>query len=433
MKSVEDVVACVVDHGIFTPIARRLARDFKQVYYWTPTEKAFPTVKDCFGDGFDDIDRVDSIWDVKSQCDLFVFPDIGWSGLQTELRGQGYAVWGAGEADKLEISRRLFIKSLKLANLPVPKNTQVIGISALRYHLKDRTNVWIKASRWRGDIETFHWRSWAEDEDRLDHYAIAFGPYREIILFFVLDDIETDIEDGCDTWFVSGAYPSLVIHGCENKDKAFFCTFQRYDDLPKELRRVTDAYAEILSQWDHPMFFSTEIRITKDGTPYFIDPTCRAGSPPSQVMTEMIANYGEIIWHGANGQLVDPIPAAKFGAQALLTTKALPNQWRKMRVPDELEQWVKSGNCIAEDDLLWFPPAQGTDDNDIGWLVGIGDLPDEPITHLLHNIALLPDGVCCDPSPIANLIKEIQSAEEKGMEFTDKSMPEPEIVISDNP
>jgi hypothetical protein len=168
--------------------------------------------------------------------------------------------------------------------------------------LHDKEDRWIKISRFRGDFETLHWRSWDEDSNRLDAFAVKFGPFREQINFYVFEPIDTDIEDGCDTWCIDGAYPELVIHGMEAKDKAYIGTWQKYSDLPEPLRRVGDAFSPILAGFDYRSFFSTEVRITEDGEPYFIDPTCRAGSPPSQVMTEMIANYSEIIWGGANGK-----------------------------------------------------------------------------------------------------------------------------------
>ena len=84
-------------------IARRLARDMKHVYVFFPTEESFPTVnKAIIGDGFPDIERAESIWDVKDECDLFVFPDIYYVGEQTELEEQGKAVWGSRNADRYE-------------------------------------------------------------------------------------------------------------------------------------------------------------------------------------------------------------------------------------------------------------------------------------------------------------------------------------------
>lgn len=83
MKPTHEVVACVVDCGLFIHIARRLARDYAKVYYWSPWEFAFPCLRDSvIGDGYPDIIAAESVESVKDECDLFVFPDIGYADLR---------------------------------------------------------------------------------------------------------------------------------------------------------------------------------------------------------------------------------------------------------------------------------------------------------------------------------------------------------------
>lgn len=431
MKSVSELHFRVCDHGLFMNIARRLARDAAKVTYWTPSEKDFPTLRDCLGDGFDDIERVSSMWTEKDSVDCWVFPDVGFSEEQNELLSQGKKVWGARYGDILEQARGVFLSALKETGLPVPEYTRVQGITKLKEHLHDKEDRWIKISRYRGDFETFHWRSWEEDENRLNYYAVQFGPFREQILFYVFNPIETDIEDGCDSWCINGAYPKLVIHGMECKDRAYLGAWQKYSDLPEEVRKVSDAFAPVLKEYGYQSFFSTEIRITKARESFFIDPTCRAGSPPHQVMTEMIGNYAEVIWGGANGEMVEPYPAANFGAQAMVYLKRELKEWGAMRVTDELDRWFKPTGCVRLKDHLWFPPDPSSPQGEVGWLTGIGDLPDEPIRHLQHNIKLLPDGTSCDVKELATLIEEVNKAESAGMNFTKEPMPDPSIVLDE--
>jgi hypothetical protein len=782
MKSVSEVHFRVCDHGLFLPIARRLARDAGKVTYWSPHELAFPTVKSFIGDGFPDFERVESPWQDFDSVDCWCFPDVGFSHLQAEIKGQGRPVWGAGGADRIEISRTAFIQALEKTKLPVAKHITVRGITSLKEHLYGQANKWVKISRFRGDFETFHWRSREDDANRLDAVAVKFGPFREEILFYVFDPIDTEIEDGCDTWCINGAYPKLVIHGMESKDKAYLGTWQKYSELPEELRIVSDSFSPILSSFDYRSFFSTEVRITKDGESYFIDPTCfsddteiltnqgwkrfqdlnrnervctlnpetsqieyhqpegyvsyhydgdmvritnrkcdldlmvtphhsvwgvakhkttleefradkipyslsiprsgiwegmegvdftipdysktwhsgkgrgidktfsrarlrmgmdvwlrflalylsegscgkwqttihqtkhkdqvrdilkatsfrwkehakgftcsdvqlrtslaglgnrytkaipafvgqlrprqinlfldayclgdghiengnrvistpskqtaddiqelflksgsvasvvvrhftgkpcglsngkytchhdsyqirerrefldfyvegwknprhkqylshvpyvgmvhdvtvtnhiiyvrrngkccwsgncRAGSPPSQVITEMIGNYAQVIWGGANGELVEPEPSAKFGVQAIVCSSGDRREWRGIEVRDELDRWIKCPNCVWMDGRIWTPPDPDADGKEIGWLVGIGDQMGEAIRHLQHNASLLPDGATCEFTALADLIKEIEKAEASGMEFTDQPIPEPEIVLED--
>lgn len=431
MKKVSDLQFRVIDKNLFLPIARRLARDAAKVSYWTPVEKSFPTVKDFVGDGFPDITRVESPWEDFDEVDCWVFPDVGFSHLQAEIKAQGKSVWGAGNGDRLETSRMAFLQALEQTELPIGKHSKIRGITHLKEYLHDKKDIWIKISRFRGDFETMHWRSWEDDESTLDARGLKLGPFREKILFYAFDAIETQIEDGCDTWCIDGKYPSLVVHGVEAKDRAYMGTWQEYSDLPEELRKVSDAFAPILAKFNYRSFFSTEVRITEEGESYFIDPTCRAGSPPSQVMTEMIANYSQVIWGGANGELIEPESAAEFGVQALVCVCGDRHDWRSIKVDSELDRWLKCPNAVFLDDRLWFPPDPDAEGKDIGWLVGIGDKMGEAIRHLQHNAKLLPDGATCEYTALADLIKEIEAAEEAGMVFSDQPIPKPEIVVQD--
>lgn len=430
MKSLSEVHFRVVDKGIFLPIARRLAREAKQVTYWTPHEKAFPTLRDAIGDGFGDISRVESMWDGKDEVDCWVFPDVGFAAEQRELISQGKIVWGARDGDTLEVLRGKFLSVLMQTPLPVPPYQKIVGMSALHDHLRDKRDKWIKISRYRGDWETLHFRNWDQDELELDARAVKLGPWKDFLSFYVFDDIDTEIEDGCDSYCIDGAFPSTVIHGMEAKDKAFIGAFQKFADLPEELRRVNEVFGPILKEYGYRSFFSTEVRITPEGESYLIDPTCRAGSPPSQVQCEMIQNYGEIIWRGAHGELVEPIPAAMFGVQALLSAKGDPRStWRVIELSDELDQWVKCGFCCKLENRLCFMPEYEATANEVGWLIGIGDTIEKAIAHLKSNMDLLPCGICCEFASLGDLLKEIHTAEDAGMEVTKQTVPEPEIVL----
>lgn len=429
MKDVSEIEVTVLDKGLFLPIARRLARDVKRVNYWSPHERAFPTVKEQIGDGFEDIVRLESEWDREDQTDLWVCPDIGLSGIQTKLLRDGRVVWGARKGDSLEVQRGKFLKVLANdTDLPVPEYKAITGMTKLREHLKDEEDKWIKISKFRGDWETMHWRSWDEDENTLDHYAVKFGPYREKVIFYVFDPIETQNEDGYDGYNIDGEWPSVCVHGMEAKDKAYIGTIQKFEDLPKELSKVNDAFGPILGNYGYRSFFSTEVRITEDGESYFTDPTCRAGSPPSQVMSELFENYSDIVWQGANGNLIDPVPAAKFGIQGLLKLKGDRSGWSGMELPDELDQWIKCGGCVKEGGKLWFPP-DDSNSNDVGWLVAVGDTIEETIETLRTYGDALPDGASCEFSALADLLKQIKDAEAEGMTFTDQEVPEPSIII----
>jgi hypothetical protein len=430
MKQTPEVRCLVVDSGIFTHIARRLARDFDTVWYWSPWESAFPHFKDALiGDGYGDIIRVESIEQVKAKCDLFVFPDIGYADLQMELVAQGKAVWGCRHADELEARRGLFLETLQNeTDLPVPKYQKIKGLSNLFLHLRDNPDRYIKVSTYRGDFETCHFRSMEEDHGLLDSWGVKLGPLREEFYFYVFEPIDTQVEDGIDSYCIDGQWPSTVIHGMECKDSAYLGTFQKMDEVPPETRIANEQFGPVLAHYGYRGFFSTEVRITEEGDSYFIDPTCRAPSPPSQVMCEMTSNLGDIIWQGANGILVEPVPAAQFGVQAIF--KVDRDEWGVIKLPTELDQWVKvSFSCKMGDKICVPPDPQGV--SEIGWVVAIGDSMPEAIENLRFHVEQMPEGVKVEFSSLADLLKEVKMAEDEGMSFSDEEVPEPATIIED--
>lgn len=427
MKDLKHIACCVVDTGMFIHVARRLAREYGTVYYWSPADRAYPVCRErCIGDGYPDIERVESIWDVKGSCDLFVFPGIGFEGLQKELISQGYPVWGARDACKLESSRGLFLKALEQTDLLVPEYEAIKGLSELRDYLNDKHDLYIKVSNIRGDFDTFHWRDMSQDEPFLDHAACKLGPMKELVTFYVFTPIDSEIEDGIDAYCIDGKWPKTVIHGFECKDKSYLGTFQKYEHLPEVMRKVNEEFGPILKKFGYRARFTTEVRITEGGDGYFIDPTCRCGSPPSQCEMEMVKNWGEIIWEGANGNLVEMEPEARFAVQALIRVER--DQWSIMAIPKELDQWVKiSFSCMVDGNICVPPDPDGI--CELGWLVALGDTIEAAVETLHEYKSKLPDGCHCEVQSIAELIEEINKAEEMGMEFTPQEIPEPDIAL----
>lgn len=425
--NLNEITCCVVDTGIFVHVARRLAHDYKKVYYWTPWENAFPRLKDSIiGDGYPDLVTPESIEAVKDECDLFVFPDIGYADLQMELVNRGKPVWGCRHADELEALRGKFLKVLGTTNLPVPPHNKINGITNLKVFLADKGNQFIKVSTYRGDFETFHFRSLEEDEGVLDAWAVKLGPLKEHMSFFVFEPIDTEIEDGIDSWCIDGQWPQTIIHGMECKDSAYIGSFQKMSDAPEEITVINKEFGPVLAKYGYRGAFSSEGRITDDGETFFIDPTCRFPSPPSQCMMEMIGNFGEIVWEGANGRIVEPVQDFKIGTQAIF--KVDRDEWGVFNIPEEIEQFVKiSFSCMVDGKICVPPDPQGVEE--IGWVVGVGDTIEEAIAHLKENVDQMPDGCSVQFSSIADLLNQIHEAQEMGMNFTDSPVPEPESVI----
>lgn len=429
MKDLSQLTALVYDHGLFLPLAQRLARDFGRVLYFTEWQEGFSTVnKAVIGSGLEKVERVMDIWKAKKEVDLFVFPDVQHSGLQLELESQGYPVWGARRGDELELNRKLFLKVLEEVGLDVPEYEICKGISALRECLKEKENCYIKISLFRGSLETKHFRSWKLDENLLDLWAVRFGGMREKIPFLVFDAIETPLEIGGDTYCVDGKWPSLMLHGIEEKDSAYLSAVTQREKMPYQLLEVMERFSKRLEKYRYRNEWSMEVRV-KDDNFFFIDPTCRGGLPSTGSQLELWENFGEIVWEGAHGNLVEPVPLGKFSAELIVRAKSEDGLWACAEIPKELEQWLKLADCCEIDGVRYWP-REGSDDDCVGWLVAIGDTPQEAVDKIKGYAEALPDGLSVDLAPLADVLKNIATGEEEGIGFTNKPVPEPAEVIA---
>jgi hypothetical protein len=431
MKELKDVVALVHDHGLFlVPLAQKLAESCKHVYVTSPWETGFSTLNAAIlGDGYDNIDRVDDLWAVKGEVDLFCFPDIQHAGLQLELESQGKAVWGARRGDRQELLRELFLKTLADLGLEVPPHAVRVGLTELGKYLKEKEDCFIKISKYRGSLETTHWRSWALDKELLALWAVRFGPAGEHIRFLVFDKIDTPLEIGGDTYCVDGRWPGQMLHGIEWKDESYFAAVTEREAMPEQIQEVMAAFGPVLGRERYRNQFSMEIRV-KDDVGYFIDPTCRGGLPSTGSQLEVWKNFAEIVWAGANGELVEPEAAAKFAAECILTMKGDKTMWGVTDIPPALRRWMKLSNVCEIDGHACFPPDE-SQGHAIGWLVATGDTPQETIARMNAQADELPDGINANTECLAYVLKEIHEEEAAGIQFTEQTVPEPAAALDD--
>jgi hypothetical protein len=244
VKELSEVTCCVVDTGLFLNMARRMAPACKQVLYWNPDCRDYPSVKQAtVGDGFEGVARVREFWDIINIIDLFCFPDVQLPELQQYLESIGKAVWGARYGMNLELQRENFLAMLKELGLDVPPHTVVVGVTALRSFLHDKEDYYIKISRFRGDMETHHWRNWAMDRLWLSLLEVKLGPTAEHMHFVCCESIPTDLEIGGDTYCVDGRWPSTMLNGIEGKDKSFFAAVTPRNRMPREVLEVQEVHS----------------------------------------------------------------------------------------------------------------------------------------------------------------------------------------------
>jgi hypothetical protein len=152
---------------------------------------------------------------------------------------------------------------------------------------------------------------------------------------------------------------------------------------------------------------------------------------PEEASSEGLAKYdteiGDVSKAAEDAQRKEEEEAVDKLEIALKTEK---DQWGLVEVPDELKQWCKFGNCCAVDGVVAFPPLEYREEK-VGWLVATGDTLHEVIDTILERIGKLPPGLETDVMPLAELLKEVQEAEEQGIEFAEDAIPDPSTVLEE--
>jgi hypothetical protein len=333
---------CVFDNGLFVSLAETLAKSFGRVLYHSPWEQGFPRSNSTIiGDGISGVTRVNSIWPLIDDIDLFVFPDIFHGPLQVYLRGIGKRVWGSGLAESLEIERAKSKRWLRDLGLPVGPYRVIHGTNDLRRFLQTHDDQYVKISRTRGDMETFHAKTYQLIEPRLDELEHALGAKKHITEFVVEAPIEAKAEVGYDGFTIDGRYPQKALFGVETKDAGYIGQVSVYSALPRSLGYVNTKLSPLFRDLRYRGFFSSEIRVAEDGTPYMIDPCCRMASPPGELYQYLIANLAEVIWAGADGELVEPEWLYPFGAQLILRSDWAEHGWQPIDITQEYTDNVK--------------------------------------------------------------------------------------------
>jgi hypothetical protein len=409
--------ALVYDSGLFQHVATKLAESFGEVLYFCEwTSMGFPTSKKrMVGVGLaENITRVYSWMNHLRDVDVVVFPDVYSFDQVNHCREMGVPTWGAGRAEALEVERWKTHLLMKEMGMPVVPAELVVGTAALRDYLNERDDLYIKCSVTRGDFETRHHVNYKLTEPWITDLEQKLGPRADDFEFIVEESVP-GCEIGYDGYFVDGRYPRVGMWGVEVKDRGYVLRVCEDNELPDQIRQVNRAFAPAMQALGLRGFYSNEIRVAKDGTPYLIDPTMRAGRPPSECYMEVISNWADIVFMGAHGELINPMPEAQYAAEVILKSDWVREHYLSVDYPPKLARWIKIGNaCVINDQTFVIPQ----DDPEFGSAIGIGDTLDEACAMALENAEKVEALGIDYQHDVCNVAKEeLQKASAYGIDF----------------
>lgn len=404
------------DYGCFSYMAERLAKDFEKVYLYCPWEKSFPVVNDyIIGQGMEGVIKVQNVWDVFEEIDIWVFPDLHYGAFQKWLKNKGKKVFGACKGEEMEYDRTKMEEIMKSVGLDVPPGDNFTGMTALREHLKNNDNLFIKTNIFRGNHETWHHENYDLSKPILDELAHSLGANAEQEVFLAKKPIEDAIEYGYDGFCVNGKYPETTIFGIEIKDRGYVGCAMDYDDLPSLVKEINKKLSSIFKKYQYTGWYSNEIRAINDKKGYLIDQTTRMPEPPGGLAIEMIDNFSECVNDVANGEIPDLKFSYKYGVELIIKSSWAKDELQAIYYPDEIKDFVKIKNKCVIDGVTYFVP-QGDGMTEIGAVVACSNDLEDAFLEVQYKAKQI-KGYCIeiDFSCIDEMKKEIEKLKSKNI------------------
>lgn len=380
MIDLSNKVACVIDFGNYIKVAQRLSKDFSKVYYFAPfVINGFPEHNPVdIGRGISEIIKITDWEDYFEEIDIFIFPDLYYSGLQELLRRMGKLVYGSGKGGQMETDRGGMKRLQKEIGLPINEYEEVDGVYELEERLKVLEDKYIKSSL-RGEGETFHHQNYTLSKEELKGMKQRMGIFDKKEKYIIESPIKSIAEVGIDTMVCDGEYLEESFSGIEVKDVGFVGKMMRYKELPKQLKIVTDKLAPVFQTYGYRGPYSNEVRIGEDKLGYLIDQTCRHPSPPTSAILCLYENFSEVVWSIASGIVPKVKYKYQWGVQFIMTSELAKTDPVAIQFPMEYRDQIDIKNLVIDDDGTYFYTPNGTPMCEVGSVVGLGHTMEQAI------------------------------------------------------
>ena len=167
--------------------------------------------------------------------------------------------------------------------------------------------------------------------------------------------------------------------------------------------------------------------MTETGDSYLLEPTFDSLPQRARSRWSFTETSARSFTKAPRADLVEPEITAQYACEAMIEHTGNKDRGRNIIVPDSVRQWIKLYGTTKIGERLAIVPGQEC----IGAVVGVGDSPKEALEHLKENAEAL-DGqpITIHIPEIAGILEEIEAAQEQGIFFTNKPLPEPADVVS---
>jgi hypothetical protein len=363
--------------GLFIPWAEKISEGFGASYYFNNYIDVYPSfIKYNIGYGLFKY-KPKSIFEISKKydyrkIDLFVFLDNGYMWEAELLKSMGKRVFSCFQAENLELSREFAIKKMQEVGLPTIPTEFIHGFDDLKEYLEQNDRKYVKVSEFRDIFESWEHENFDQSEQfLLDKQAELGLAASTLIDVLVQDMIESDIEIGATMYNIDGQHPNVVSQDIEIKDKLAIGKLVDWDDLIPQVKDSYEKLAEYFEETECRMVVSNEVRIDKKGNGYTIDWTTRIPSPAGGIVLSLIDNWPEIVWEGADGNLVEPEFKHRYGIELVFGDHEAADSETRVEFDEKYRDNVKLYCHYRVNKKDYVAPATGWDT--VGTIVYIGD------------------------------------------------------------
>lgn len=409
--NLKNKTALVYDYGLFTELSVALLRTgFGKVLYFVPWAADFPDSRlQKIGLDFDGLERIQDFENHIDKADIIIAFDTYCGDKVKQWRKEGRRVWGAGDAETMELERWKMRRMQEAVGLPTQMTTRLKSLDDLVTYfqgVKNEIKDWFGAedkaiskkrldyllgkynnfskdflvggtlkevatefyngakdkyvkANMRGDIESFFAPDYESSLSKFNSLAEKFGHRADTKeVEFVIEEMKKGVEPGFDGIQVDGQYLSPTVYGYERKGQGYIGRICQYKELPKSMQFLNEKLSIIFKKFSPTRcFFSNEFIIGADKEPYLIDPTVRNPAPVgSAIYSELIENLADVIWEGSGGKAISPVMKYKYCAGVCFDSEWAKDHELEVEFPPEMRRWVKMRKCYCKNGKYYAVP-----------------------------------------------------------------------------
>lgn len=407
----------ILDGGEQVNIAERLGKDVGKVFYFVPWYESDPKIKRPYiGHNLEGVEVIYDFWDYVKNSDRIFFPDCyyeDWAKIASEM---GCAVIGSGKAAVLEYNKETMRDECAKVGLKLAKAVKVKGLNNLIKALKNKEGWWVKPVIFRGESETWQYKSELTAKARFDNISLTLGPFAEDFEFLIEEPIE-GLEMGVDGITVNETFLGPMILG-KTSGYSFLGRVINPEEVPEPIKMTNSKLLKLFGDYGARNFFGTEEMILEGGKDsIFLDLASRfSNSHVSGIFTELIKNFSEVLYSlGGDEDIVDPITEYTHVGSAVLVLSKEADEWVTIKSPKEMTNLkLEYMSKNQEGDYVIAPRKQTT----CGAIIALGNSWDEVISKLQDDFEQLECSLGFDPiqgeSKYQEMIEEVRSF---GFEF----------------